>query len=77
MAKMNFEQGFAITGEIIHGHSFSFYAVFSIYLVILSQSFSDHHLRCGGWLNFEFSKWGENILDGPLKLITRSKAEAC
>ena len=25
-----------------------------IYLKVLSRSFSDHHLRCGGWLNFEF-----------------------
>ena len=33
--------------------------------------FSDDHLRCDGWLNFEFSKW-ENIRDGPLKLFTRS-----
>ena len=22
----------------------------------LSRSFSDHHLKCGGWLNLEFSK---------------------
>ena len=28
----------------------------SIYLLLLSRSFSDHHLRCGGWLNLEFSK---------------------
>ena len=28
----------------------------SIYLSLLSQSFSDHHLRCGVWLNLEFSK---------------------
>ena len=28
----------------------------AIYLSLLSQSFSDHHLRCGGWLNLEFSK---------------------
>ena len=27
-----------------------------IYLMVLSRSFSDHHLRCGGWLNLEFSK---------------------
>ena len=33
---------------------FSFPA--SIYLSLLSRSFSDHHLRCGGWLNLEFSK---------------------
>ena len=26
------------------------------YLSLLSRSFSDHHLRCGGWLNLEFSK---------------------
>ena len=25
-----------------------------------------------GWLNFEFSKMGKNIRDGPLKLFTRS-----
>ena len=28
----------------------------SIYLSLLSRSFSDHHLRCGGWLNLEFGK---------------------
>ena len=28
----------------------------SIYLMVLSQSFSDHHLRCGGCLKLEFSK---------------------
>ena len=27
-----------------------------LYLSLLSRSFSDHHLRCGGWLNLEFSK---------------------
>ena len=26
------------------------------YLSLLSRSFSDHHLRCGGCLNLEFSK---------------------
>ena len=26
------------------------------YLSLLIRSFSDHHLRCGGWLNLEFSK---------------------
>ena len=29
----------------------------TIYLSLLSRSFSDHYLRCGGWLNLEFSKW--------------------
>ena len=24
----------------------------NIYLSLLSRSFSHHHLRCGGWLNF-------------------------
>ena len=28
----------------------------TIYLSLLSRSSSDHHLRCGGWLNLEFSK---------------------
>ena len=28
----------------------------SIYLKLMSRSITDHHLRCGGWLNFEFSK---------------------
>ena len=27
-----------------------------LYLSLLSRSISDHHLRCGGWLNLEFSK---------------------
>ena len=29
--------------------------LFSFFLSILSRSNFDHHLRCGGWLNFEFS----------------------
>ena len=33
----------------------------SIYLMLLSRSFTDHHLRCGGWLNFEFSKRGKTF----------------
>ena len=33
----------------------------SIYLKVLSRSFTDHHLRCGGWLNFEFSKRGKHL----------------
>ena len=28
----------------------------SFFPSILSRSNFDHHLRCGGWLNFEFSK---------------------
>ena len=32
-----------------------------IYLMVLSRSFTDHHLRCGGWLNFEFSKRGKHL----------------
>ena len=32
---------------------FSFFL--SFFLSILSRSNYDHHLRCGGWLNFEFS----------------------
>ena len=28
----------------------------AIYLSLLSRSFVDHLLRCGGWLNSEFSK---------------------
>ena len=52
----------------------------SIYLSLLSRSFSDHHLRCGGWLNLEYivnMVKGKNIQDGPLKLFTRSRSEAC
>ena len=30
--------------------------VLSFFLSILSRSNFDHHLRCGGWLNFEFSQ---------------------
>ena len=33
----------------------------SIYLKLLSRSITDHHLRCGGWLNFEFSKRGKTF----------------
>ena len=29
--------------------------VLSFFLSILSRSNFDHHLRCGGWPNFEFS----------------------
>ena len=32
-----------------------------IYLMVLSRSFTDHHLMCGGWLNFEFSKRGKHL----------------
>ena len=32
-----------------------------IYLQLLSRSITDHHLRCGGWLNFEFSKRGKTF----------------
>ena len=31
----------------------------------------DHHLRCGGWLNFEFSK-SEKHSGWAIKLFTRS-----
>ena len=27
-----------------------------LYLSLLRRSFTDHHLRYGGWLNLEFSK---------------------
>ena len=36
-----------MTGHIV--------AVLSFFLSILSRSNFDHYLRCGGWLNFEFS----------------------
>ena len=32
-----------------------FFFLFFFFLSILSRSNFDHHLRCGGWLNFEFS----------------------
>ena len=39
-------------------------SILSFFLAILSRSSFDHHLRCVGWINFEFSK-RENIRDGP------------
>ena len=49
----------------------------SVYLSLYTDSIIFyHHLRCGGWLNLEFSN-RENIQDGPLKLFTRSRSEAC
>ena len=53
---------------------------FLSFLSILSRSNFDHHLRCGGWLNFEFSKrekhsgWAiktiyKNLCRGMLKHI--------
>ena len=42
------------------------------YLSILCRSFSDHHLRCGWWLNLQFSN-GKNDWDGPLKLFTKKQ----
>ena len=39
-----------------------------IYLLLLSRSFSDHHLRCGGLLNLEFSK-REIIRDEPFNYL--------
>ena len=29
--------------------------------MVLSRSFSDHYLMCGGWLNLEFSKSGKTF----------------
>ena len=37
-----------------------------------SINISDHHLRCGVGVEFEFSKMGENIRDIPLKLCKSS-----
>ena len=31
------------------------------YLKVLSRSFTEHHLRYGGWINFEFSKRGKHL----------------
>ena len=45
----------------------------TIYLMILSRSFSDHHLRCGGWLNLEFSK-GEKHLGWFIKTIYKKQS---
>ena len=33
----------------------------SLSLLIMSRTFSDHHLRYGGWLNFEFRKRGKHL----------------
>ena len=44
-----------------------------IYLMILSQSFSDHHLRFGGWLNLEFSK-REKHLGWAIKTIYKKQS---
>ena len=38
-----------------------FMMIHTIYLQLLSRSITDHHLRCGGWLNFEFSKRGKTF----------------
>ena len=38
---------------VMSGRSHRFFL--SFFLSILSRSNFDHHLRCGGWLNFEFS----------------------
>ena len=38
-----------------HNPNFRNSFVLSFFLSILSRSNFDHHLRCGGWLNFEFS----------------------
>ena len=29
--------------------------------MLLSGPFSDQHLRCGGWINFEFIKRGKHL----------------
>ena len=39
----------------------NYYLSIYLYLMLLSRSFTDHHLRCGGWLNFEFSKRGKHL----------------
>ena len=36
--------------------AYEYLSFLSFFLSILSRSNFDHHLRCGGWLNFEFSK---------------------
>ena len=40
---------------LVAGVSSLSYFILSLFLSILSRSNFDHHLRCGGWLNFEFS----------------------
>ena len=40
--------------------------------MILSRSFSDHHLRCGGLLNLEFSK-REKHLGWTIKTIYKKQ----
>ena len=42
-----------IVGSILNQDAFFLFSFF-FFLSILSQSNIDHHLRCGGWLNFEF-----------------------
>ena len=50
-----------------------FTAEILIYLMVLSRSFSDHHLRCGGWLNLEFSK-GKKHLGWAIKTIYKKQS---
>ena len=40
---------------------------------LLSRSFSDHQLRCGGWLNLEFSK-REKHLGWAIQTIYKKKS---
>ena len=43
----------------------------SIYLIILSRLFSDHHLRCGRWIRIK--QKGKNIWDGPLNYLLEAE----
>ena len=42
-------------------------------LMLLSRSITDHHLRCGGWLNFEFSKRGKTFGMGHYNYLQEAK----
>ena len=53
---------------------YSGFTFLSIYLMVLSRSFTDHHLRCGEWLNYEFSKRGKTCTCAPTQMTCQTFA---
>ena len=56
------QASYTLEGKVLE--NVQFIKHYLIYLMILSRSFSDHHLRCGRWLNFEFNKRGNTFWMG-------------
>ena len=71
-----FEMLFIVVCHCHRKHLLCWMVYLSVYLSILSRSFFDHHLRCGGSLNLDLSK-RVKIFGMGIKLFTRSRSETC